>query len=948
MTAAHSRWIPTNLPVERTRFVGREAELSRLEALLGEGERLVTLVGPGGSGKTRLARRLGARLLVESAAPIGSVWFVDLAEARSLDELLAVLGDVLEVPLDRESGVEDSCERMAHALSARQPMVLILDNFEQLVELAPATIGLFRARAPGVVFVVTSRVRLGLEGEAQVELGPLDESDALALFEDRARRVFPSFQRGHDEPALRELVARLDHSPLAIELAAARVKVLPPRALLTRLSARLDLLRSTHRDALPRHATLRSALDGSWDLLETIDRAALAACSVFHGTFTLEAAEAVVRPTDDVRARVVDSLESLVEQSLVLRHDASEDDPQGRFRLSETVREYASEKLRELGEDAQLEAETRHADHYLAQAEASASAAFAPWGGVVERPALRELDNLMAVARRGSRGPALTLARAGLVLDAMLRARGPGDALRGVLHDALAVADQLPPQLVARLWAASADGRRLHGQLAEARAELARAESAAAASGPFEAALASIVLSELELDEGNFEAARAAAERAFALSGSADDPRLVTVALHALARFHVDADELARARARCDEALPLARSLRLPLVESRIEKLLGVVAARGADLASAERHYRAAIAIASALSDAYLELTASMNLADVCARRGDHEEALAGFRDGIARAAGFGFRRALGVGLGHVGLILHERESFEASRESHAEGNAIHREMGNQRSLAFGLEAAGLLGLEERRLDDAEEALSRSLEIARASGLAAVVAASGACLASVFADRRDFERAHALLGEATLAARATNRPEPLGLVALHEARVWALEARASASARDELRASARARYEASSDVATHSVRCRIVRRLLLRALDADALEAPPSSTTLTGALLVAADGRWFRRAGGDQVDLATRKSLRLLLLRLTTLRIERPGVALTLEALFEAGWPGERITQSAAFRRVYTAIGTLRDLGLRDVLIRRDDGYLLSPKIRASLAPVAV
>ncbi len=237
-----TRWPATNLAPEKTSFIGRVEDLAQLTRLMLAGERLITLVGPGGAGKTRLATRLGASLLADAQSPVRSVWFCDLAEARSPAGLLAALSAMLNVPLMSGSSEQAAVEQIAHALAARQPLLLILDNFEQLVAHAASTVGVWHARALGVTILLTSRSRVRLEGEAQFEVGPLSEADGLALFEARARKVSPSFRVSDDELATRELVRRLDHSPLAIELAAARVKVLPPGKLLGRLAARLDLL----------------------------------------------------------------------------------------------------------------------------------------------------------------------------------------------------------------------------------------------------------------------------------------------------------------------------------------------------------------------------------------------------------------------------------------------------------------------------------------------------------------------------------------------------------------------------------------------------------------------------------------------------------------------------------------------------------------------------------
>ncbi len=694
--------------------------------------------------------------------------------------------------------------------------------------------------------------------------------------------------------------------------------------------------------------TLRSALDGSWELLEPWEKRALSESSVFHGGFTLEAAEAVLAVDAATEPPIVDMLEALVEKSLLAREDARPD-ADVRFRLSESVRDYAAEKLAELGQ-AQLSAlESRHAQHYLTDSEARTEETLAPFAAVADRRVARELDNLLAIARRCDGRDPSSLVRAVICLDTVLHGRGPADAHRRLLERALAaVADPgVSPALRARAWLVSADAHRLHGQLAEARRDLSHAIVAADATNPGEQALVDVVQAETELDAGRLREARVAAERAWARGRASGDARIEVVALHTLVRAHVDADDLENASRRALEALPIARKLKLPLLESRIEKLLGVIAARGARLDKAEKHYEAAFTIARELGDTYLEATSLHNLADVHARRADHTGALARFAAVLELASGAGFKRNEGVAKNHIALIEHDRGNFDAARVAHAEANAIHREIGNTRSEAFGLEEAGLLALEERRLDDAGTMLERARELARAAGLGAVEACSGACLASMWAECGDLDAAYAALELAHAAARAVARPEPTGVVGLHEARVWVAEAGEARAVGDDTRAAqrlsgARQRHDQAADVATHSPRCRIARRMLARAIAAADAPGRGALTDTSEVLLVGDDGRWFQRPGGGPVDLSTRRALRLMLMGLTSHRIDHPGAALSLDQLFEAGWPGERIATSAAHRRVYTAIGTLRDVGLRDLLLRRDDGYLLSPEVPVS------
>jgi predicted ATPase/class 3 adenylate cyclase len=317
----------TNLPTPASSFLGREAELSEAEALLREA-RFLTVSGPGGTGKTRFAIELASRQLEEF--PNGIFW-VPLAALRDPAAVLEEAARVL--------GARDSLP--AHI--ADKKMLLLLDNFEQVVD---AALGLSQllANCPNLRLLVTSRETLRVEGEIEYSLPPLTDDEGIALFSARAR-VHPS-------AAVRELCLRLDGLPLAIELAAARAKVVSPEELLRRLSQRLDLLKGG-RDAESRHATLRATIAWSYELLRAEERQLFARMGIFAGGCTLEAAE-------DVCTADLDTLHALLDKSLLRRTD-------GRYWMLETIREYALERLAERGEGPATV--NRHTDYFLRFAE---------------------------------------------------------------------------------------------------------------------------------------------------------------------------------------------------------------------------------------------------------------------------------------------------------------------------------------------------------------------------------------------------------------------------------------------------------------------------------------------------------------------------------------------------------------------------------------------------
>jgi predicted ATPase len=324
----------TNLPVQPTPFVGRQRELTELLDLVNR-HRLVTLTGPGGSGKTRLALQAAAELVDEFA---DGVWFVSLAALRNPEFVEATIAEAL--------GVRDVLERYLRT----KEMLLVLDNFEQLVEAAPLVAEL-AATASSIRFLVTSRERLALAGEHEFAVPPLVVDEAVSLFSLLAQALNPGFESNRD---VTEICSRLDGLPLAVELAAARSKVLTPAQILGRLGNRLDLLTGGARDAPRRQRALRPTIEWSYELLDPPERVQLARLSVLAGSFSLEAAEGIARAD-------IDTLASLVDKSLLRRTD------EGRFFMLEMIQEFAAERLEELGETKSLR--VRQAEWTLALAE---------------------------------------------------------------------------------------------------------------------------------------------------------------------------------------------------------------------------------------------------------------------------------------------------------------------------------------------------------------------------------------------------------------------------------------------------------------------------------------------------------------------------------------------------------------------------------------------------
>jgi non-specific serine/threonine protein kinase len=651
------------LPAPPTSFVGRERELAALGARLRDpGVRLLTLTGPGGVGKTRLALEAARGLLDAGGAPFAhGVAFVDLAPTADPSLVPTAVAQVLGV---QEGGGRPLGEALALALRDRR-LLLVLDNFEHLLAAGPVVAG-WLAASPGVTALVTSRARLRLAGEHVLPVPPLRlpgpesaggaagtpaPAEAVALFVERATAARPDFALTGDEaPAVAELCRRLEGLPLAIELAAARVALLPPRALLARLGQRLQVLTGGPRDAPARQRTLRATLDWSYALLGPDERALLARLAVFAGGCTLDAAAAVWGAPggagEDVRTReapggldVLDVLDRLVEHHLVLASEQSDGEP--RFRLLETVREYAAERLDGGDGGGAAEVRRRHAGYFLDVAERGAAELRGPhqaaWAARLER----EEDNLRAALGGAlGRGEAALALRLATALACFWERRARLTEGQRWLEAALAQGAGAPAALRARatFWA---------GYLAwfrdDLRAAGPRLEAAVAAlrgqGDPGWLGFALSHLGELVLARGDPGRARALVEEAVALLRGAGDPWgrwALGVALTHLGDVAAEEGDAAAATAHYDESAALLRqagdraTLALPLAWS------AQLAAAGGEHAAARRRYEEALATARAAGHRGFAVLALRGLGALALQEGAPVEAEARYVAALA------------------------------------------------------------------------------------------------------------------------------------------------------------------------------------------------------------------------------------------------------------------------------------------------------------------------
>jgi predicted ATPase/DNA-binding CsgD family transcriptional regulator len=774
--SAASRPIVGNLPHPATSFVGREREVDDVARLLAT-TRLLTLTGAAGCGKTRLALQLARARAGDYA---DGVWLVELASQRDPARLPPLVAAALGVRLPPD---QPTLAALLAALRVRQAL-LILDNAEHLIRPCAEMAEAILAGCPGIRLLVTSREPLAIAGETTWRVPSLAAPQdgwrgavedlakfaAVALFLERARSVLPGFRlTPHNAPAVAQVCRRLDGLPLALELAAALVPLLSVNQVAARLDDRFRLLTGGGRLAAPRQQTLRATLDWSYDLLAAAERAVLRRLAVFADGWSLEAAEVVCvdeafdRPEVPDRPGVLELLGRLAAKSLV--QVELDQGGEARYRLLETVRQYAWERLLEAGEAVTIRA--RHRDWFVglaarAERAMAAGAEQLPWLERLER----DHDNLRAaLAHCLDDDPQAGLRMACCLLQ-FWRVRAWLTEAGGWLERLLARAPE-PTAGRARALLAAGVVARDQGDFAAAQVHLEAGLALGRALGdPGLTAAALGDLGILQLYLGDHARARRLLEEGHALAEAVGDPRGLGTSLFGLGWLAGAACEFARARALFEASLARARRLGDRWLISRVLWQLGGEAQDVGDYDRARALLDEGLAIAEELAAPQQIEAIRLELGDLARARGDAERAAAHYQAALAIARRFDHRYGVARGQAGLGRAALMRGDLGRAVPLLEESLALCQELEYPSGVAAMLQALGLVAWRRRDAAQAAARLRASLEVSGRLGHRPGIAACLESLAMVAAGHDRPAQAARLLGAADGVRAAGGTPRP--------------------------------------------------------------------------------------------------------------------------------------------------------------------------------------
>jgi predicted ATPase/class 3 adenylate cyclase len=765
-----------NLPARALRLIGREDELAGIRNLLRRDDvRLLTLTGTGGTGKTSLAVEAAAQCIHEFR---DGVAYVPLAPVTQPALVFAAIAQTLALSPRADEDVLDAVIDHLHG----RGMLLVLDNFEQVTG-AAAGVARIAAACPGVKVLVTSRFALRVTMEHEFPVSPLRTPDAatpdavatlrsypaVELFAQRAAAVKPGFGLDDDSAvAVAQICRRLDGLPLAIELAAARIKLFSPRALLARLDRTLEVLGGGARDLPQRHQTLRHAIGWSYDLLDPEERAAFRRLSVFVGGFPLDAAERIVDAAGEPRMPALDAVAALMDKSLLRQHPGDEDEP--RFQMLETVREYALEQLLAAGEEAPTRA--AHADVLIALAEKAAPELTGP-GQPIWLPRLqREHDDLRAAfdwtVRSGDPARALRL---GAALCRFWIIRGFHTEARQRLRAALDLSDASADEpLRARVLSGAAILAYEQGELQEAAGHLQQALDHYRAVND-ERGIAETLnhMGWVDFYAGDLERARALSEEALAVHERRGDQRGVALSLTNLGGIAQQLGDFERALELNERAFRLRESFNDARSSAYGALNLSWTLIRLGDLERATILTREAERKLRPLGDKQILAYAVFVLGEAELERGRPADAVPLLEEAVSLGREVMQGSALGLALGVLAEALAKSGDTERAVEYAHEAVALHESGGTLMWKVLALRCQGDVLRLAGRPDEARAAYTEGLTRALARDMHFYASECIAGLAALAGQAGEHERAAWLVAAARgLRALSGAPPSPRG------------------------------------------------------------------------------------------------------------------------------------------------------------------------------------